>query len=199
MKKKDIIKDIENVFSNDVFCIDNAIDLVNKYHKIDSESYLNLIEDQIVKECLSRMELYKGSAKEKFLNEEIDNIEKEIEKFGRANKYLMALKQNVIARLELEIVKISNGTDLVQRPRIGINCEITLFLAFVKAMQEEFSNSVITDYRISQLVSDNFSDENSRAIKLKYCTNKFSTGNGIALSGNEKLKSVLEKMLKKIS
>jgi len=199
----------------------NSINAVN----IDSNTYLlqifrHIIKhkgnidkqelDSIVEKIIKCMEFnlnfLDDLAKIETLEKEANNFEKKceyiLEDLDHPNhtKYSEIIMKNVISRVNNLVFDLKGNSETNKRTRIKINQDVTLLLAFMKGMRELFTEAeTISDYRLSQLVSDNFSNKDGKPIDFIYCKNKFSTGNGIAINNNHKLKAIIENLLKKIS
>jgi hypothetical protein len=205
MTNPELINSIKAIENNDKQYLLKAFALLIKHESVLSKNELSIIKEKIVECIIVDFDLYEDLAKINYLEKEVLNFPDIclyiLEELDHPNhtKNTEIVKENVISNLRYIIIEIKKNAETSERSRIQINQEVTLLLAFMKAMREEFTTSeTISDYRLSQLVSDNFSDKKGKAIDLQYCKNKFSTGNGISIHGNEKLKSVLENILRKI-
>ena len=155
------------------------------------EFNLNLLDN------LAKIETLEKLANE--FEEQCEYILKEID-HPNHTKFTEIIMKNAVSRIKNLVIDLKKGSEINNRARIKINQEVTLLLAFMKVMREEFTEAeTISDYRLSQLVSDNFNNKDGKQIDLNYCKNKLSTGNGIAINDNTKLKTLLDNILKKIS
>ena len=197
------INDIEN---NDKQYLIKAFNLLIKHETNLKKIDLDIIKQKIVDCITCDFDFYEDLAKINYLENEVfgfpDKCKYVLEYIDHPmhTRFTEIIEENVISNLRYMIIDIKNNSETSIRSRIQINQDVTLLLAFMKVMREEFTeNKAITDYRLSQLVSDNFSNKEGKAIELNYCKNKFSTGNGISIYNNKKLKAVLESILRKIS
>lgn len=205
MNTTEIINLINAIENNDKQYLQKVFKLLLKHESVLGKGELELIKDKIVKCITVDFDLFDDLAKVSYLEKEAKDfpskcnyVLQDIDQHFHT-KYTKVIERNVVSNLRYMITDINKNSETSERPRIKINQEVTLLLAFMKAMRDEFTNKeTITDYRLSQLVSDNFSNKEGKPIELNYCKNKFSTGNGIPIHDNQKLKTVLENVLRKI-
>ncbi len=204
MKQEEIILELDNI--KESFTLYDGLQLLEKYEGGYSKILFDSIEKKVIQSLLDELSNYDEQAQknklEKWLtlhDSEVDSLDEEFAS-EKHELFYDILKENTISKIKNIITQLSLGQNFLERSRIEIKTDITLFLAFIKAMKDEFALNPdkITNYRISQLVSDNFSDKDGKPIDLSYCNTKFSTGKGVLIYGNEKLQTSIESILKKV-
>lgn len=204
MKQEGIFVDLNNI--EESFSLYDGFKLLEKYNGDYSKELFDSMENKVIQSLLGELSNYDEQAQknklEKWLtlyDSEIDSLDEDFIS-EKHELFCDILKENVISKIKTIIKQLSLGQNFLERSRIEIKSDITLFLAFIKAMKDEFAlkPDKIANYRISQLVSDNFSDKDGKPIDLSYCNTKFSTGKGIGIYGNEKLEASIQNILLKI-
>jgi hypothetical protein len=111
---------------------------------------------------------------------------------------LNRLKKNIIGSLK-EIIKASKGELTKKLPKpIKINCDNVVLLALFQELSQEIFIGNKFDYRISQLVSDNFINKNGKPISSSICYKELNEGAGITETARKKLRELLVRITDKL-
>lgn len=89
--------------------------------------------------------------------------------------------------------------ELTKRKPIQINCDNVVLLALFEQLSKEIFVEQRLQYRIAQLMADNFINSRGESISRKTCYDELTEGGGITQNAKNKLKPILERILKRIN